>query len=206
MRNNISKNQSFLFSEVGCLKSNQSGALCSPFPFSKLLWEISWFSWPSRKPFSFRPQWFQRSEFCPQSTGSLLAIQICHWIANPLNRQFVVSRFPRVVRSQKITVPAKSTDFSNCFRLNSQCSSHIWEMMMVEPSWETALAKGQLPLFTMIMGQSTCNWWCDESSDMRKKHRKQRVFLSKLVNWMITGHIFGLSIETWYTKVRMQCH
>ena len=120
MRNNISKNQSFLFSEVGCLKSNQSGALCSPFPFSKLLWEISWFSWPSQKPFSFRSQWFQSSEFCPQSTGSLLAIQICHWIANPSNRQFVVSRFPRVVRSQKITVPAKSTDFSNCFCLNPQ--------------------------------------------------------------------------------------
>ena len=139
-----------------------------------------------------------------------MAIQICHWIANPLNRQFVVSRFPRVVRSQKITVPAKSTDFSNCFRLNPQCSSHSWVMMMVEPSWETALAKGQLPLFAMIMGQSTCNWWCDESSDMRKKHRKQRVFLSKLVNWMITGHIFGLSIETldasvYTTHITRQC-
>ena len=161
MRNNISKNQSFLFSEVGCLKSNQSGALCSPFPFSKLLWEISWFSWPSRKPFSFRPQWFQSSEFCPQSTGSLLAIQICHWIANPLNGQWVASRFPSVVWSQKNTAPAKSTDFSNCFCLNPQCSSHSWDMIMGEPLWETALVKDQFALFTLIMGQSHCGLRCN---------------------------------------------
>ena len=71
---------------------------------------------------------------------------------------------------------SESTDFLKCFCLNPQCSSHSWDMMMVEPSWETALVKGQFALFTLIMGRSTCRWHCNESSDARKNHQKGEVF------------------------------
>ena len=71
---------------------------------------------------------------------------------------------------------SESTDFLKCFCLNPQCSSHSWDMMMVEPSWETALVKGQFALFTLIMGRSTCRWHCNESSDARKNHQKGGVF------------------------------
>ena len=78
-----------------------------------------------------------------------------------------------IAKNRQLT---EGTDFFKSFCLNPQCSSHSWDMMMVEPSWETALVKGQFALFTLIMGQSTCRWHCNESSDARKSHKKMGVF------------------------------